>query len=252
MTIEIFPSAANVIVLRIQGKVEHAEVMRMIDLMEESINSHDKTHVFAEVIDFSGLEAAQLGEYLRRAGPFLKNLKRFGRIAVVSDQTWMRAVAKVESALLPNISYETFTLSQRDEALAWVEGRRARPHGTGLRIVETSRPEMLAFELDGKITEDELELIADRFTEKRERRPTRVIGKIVRLGGAEIKGLVDDDFVKMKIAAFSSVERYALVGGPAWLARYVSLINTFTKADLRHFPLEDEAAAWKWVEAELQ
>ena len=252
MTMEILPSAANVIALRMQGKLEHAEVMRMIELMEASINAHDTTHVFAEIIDFSGVEAAHVGEYLRRAGPFLKQLKRFGRIAVVSDQTWLRAAAKVESALLPNISYETFRLDERDEALAWVEGRTSRPRGTGLRVVETRRPEVLAFEVDGPITEDELEVIAERFTDNKGRAPTRVIGKVVRLGGVQFKGLLDDDFIKMKLAAFSSVERYALVGGPAWLARWISLANAFTKADLRHFPLENEAAAWTWVEADLR
>ena len=54
----------------------------------------------------------------------------------------------------------------------------------------------------------------------------------------------------MKLAALGSVERYAIVGGPAWLAGWVSLIDRLAKADIRHFEFGDEAEAWKWIEAE--
>ncbi|WP_173930965.1 STAS/SEC14 domain-containing protein [Chelativorans sp. Marseille-P2723] len=249
MTIEILPSSApDVVLLRIEGKAEHEDVLRVIDLLEDLLFRNEKTHVLVEAIDFSGFEPQHVPEYLRRGLPLLGKLKRFGRIAVVSDQAWLRTLARIESALLPNISYETFDLSERERALAWVEGREPRPHGAGLQIIETSRPDVLAFEIDGKLSEDELETIVERFEPEESRpAPKRVIGKIIRLGGAEMKGLFDDDFVKMKLHAFSNVERYALIGGPAWLAGWVTFIDALTKGEIRHFSLEDEAAAWDWI-----
>jgi hypothetical protein len=76
-----------------------------------------------------------------------------------------------------------------------------------------------------------------------------VIGKIIQLGGAEPGGLLNGDFVRMKLAAISSVERYAIVGGPAWLPGWVSIVDGLAKADIRHFALQKEAAAWEWVGA---
>ena len=54
--------------------------------------------------------------------PLFGKLTRFGRVAVVADQTWVRIGTRVESAVLPFISYKTFEPAQREEALAWVKG----------------------------------------------------------------------------------------------------------------------------------
>jgi len=250
MALEVLPSTPEIIAIRIQGKLDHEALQRVIDMIERSISSHEKTHMFVEASGFSGLEVQHMLEYFRRGLPLLGKLKRFGRIAVVSDQAWLRAAARIESALLPNISYEIFDPGERDQALAWVEGREPRPHGIGIRVVETNRPDVLAFEIDGKLTRQDLEAVAKRFTTGMAgQSPSRVLGKIIRLGGAELGGLVDDDLVKGKLAAFSNVERYAIVGGPAWLAGWVSVIDALARADIRHFPLQDESAAWTWIGA---
>lgn len=247
MSIEILPSAPGVIAIRLQGKLAHEEVLRLIDLLESSVATNEKTHVFAEAIDISGLDVRHIPEYLRRGGPMLGKLKRFGRIAVVSDQRWLRTVARIESAILPNISYEIFDPDERERALAWVEGREENPRPAGIRIVETDEPDVLAFEIHGKLERNDLEAVAAQFLA---RPAERVIGKIIHSDGAAIRGLVDDDFVKMKLAGLSGVKRYALVGGPAWLAGWVSVVDMLARADVRHFPLEKEAAAWQWIDAQ--
>jgi hypothetical protein len=247
MSLDILPSAPDVIAVRVQGQLEHDEMERAIDLIERSISANERTHVFVEAIGFRSLDMQHLSDYLRRTWPLLGKLKRFGRIAVVSDQAWLRAAARIESALLPNISYEVFGPSEREQALAWVEGRESYPHRGGIRAVETDRRDVFAFEIDGKLMERDLEAVADTFLAQA---PSRAIGKIIRFGGAELGGLLDGDFVRMKLAAMSSVERYAIVGGPEWLAGWISLVDGLAKADIRHFALQEEAAAWEWVGAQ--
>lgn len=251
MSIEILPSAADVIALRIRGRLDHDEMERMIDMIERSISEHDKTHFFVEAIDFAGFEFWSLGDYAGRAWPILGKLGRFGRIAIVSDQAWLRAAARLESALLPKISYEIYDSSEREHALAWVEGRERRPRPGGMSVIETDTPDVLAFEIDGKVSEEDVEALARRFDTDGagEKRPTLVIGRISRFEGFEAKALFDDDLVRMKLAALSSVKKYALVGGPAWMAGWVSLADRLAKADIRHFELSDEAAAWEWIGA---
>jgi len=56
---------------------------------------------------------------MSRAFPLFGKLDRFGRVAVVSDQPWMRVSSRLESAMLPNISYRVCKPEERDEALAW-------------------------------------------------------------------------------------------------------------------------------------
>ena len=108
MGFETIPSAQDVIAVRVEGKLEHKELQAIMDLVERTIAINDKTHIFVEVGNFRGMELRLLLDDIARAMPILKKLKRFGRVAVVSDQKWIRAMARIESALLPNISYEVF------------------------------------------------------------------------------------------------------------------------------------------------
>jgi hypothetical protein len=248
VSIEVLPSAPDVIALRVEGRIEHEALQRVIDRFEESLLQHEKTHVFVEAMRFSGLDFSHLLDYAKRAMPMLGRLHRFGRIAVVSDQAWLRAAARLESALLPNVAYEIFDSSERAQALAWVEGRSPHAHGFGIRMIETGQAAVLAFEVDGELTRDALAAFAEQFAARQAvQAPRRVIGLIDRMSGTEPAGLFDGELWRSKLAALSSVERYALVGGPAWLAGWVSVADALAKADIRHF--QDEAAAWDWIGA---
>src|SRR3546814_6156426 len=83
---------------------------------------HGKGHVFMETRSIYGNEIAWLPADAARAVPLVGKLDRFGRVAVVADQGWIRAAAKVESAMLPHISYRVFKPEERDDAFAWVVG----------------------------------------------------------------------------------------------------------------------------------
>lgn len=119
--IEYIPSNDDVLALKTGGRLTKAELAEVTTRLEASLDAREKTHIFVEVTDFGGLEWDALPEYLPRAFAMLGKLKRFGRVGIVSGAAWIRGMAKVESALLPYISYETFTPDQRDAAFAWVE-----------------------------------------------------------------------------------------------------------------------------------
>ena len=88
--------------------------------LDEVMAKHDKVHVFVETHSINGIEVSGLPSYMARAMPLFGKLARFGRVAVVADQAWVRFGTRLESALLPNISYRTYVPEERDEALAWV------------------------------------------------------------------------------------------------------------------------------------
>jgi hypothetical protein len=248
--LETLPSASDVIAIRLSGKLGRKELDPIVDRLEAALAEHDKTHVYAEVTDFGGIEIADLLHYLGRALPFFRKLDRFGRVAVVSDQAWLRAAAKVESALLPHVSYETFTLAEREQALAWVEGRSRLPHGAAFKLIETDKPGVIGYEIDGRLSAPEMKAIADHLVGKLDpARPVRVLARVRRLELPELGGF-DAKYLEMKRRAFSSVERYAIVGGPAWLAHWASFLDALTKADIRHFDPAREAEAWEWLGAQ--
>lgn len=120
-------SADDVLALTVSDKLTSAELESIMDRLEDKMARHEKAHVFVETRAIKSIEFSGLPSYMSRAMPLFGKLKRFGRIAVVADQAWVRVATRIESALLPFISYQVFLPEERDEALAWVkgEGRRA-------------------------------------------------------------------------------------------------------------------------------
>lgn len=117
---EFLETAPDVIALRIGGKIEGAELDAIMDRLEPMLEAETPTHVYVETHAITGIAIDGLARYSQRALPLFGKLRKFGRVAVVADQSWIRLATKIESALLPNISYRTFTPDRRDEALAWV------------------------------------------------------------------------------------------------------------------------------------
>lgn len=249
--LEFIPSRPDVLAVRISGKITSEEIGQYIDRLEQSLERHPKTHVYAEMVDFRGLEMQDLGAHMRRGLKMLEKLERFGRIAVVADQAWIRWLAKIESALLPKVSYRTFRLEERDRALAYVEGGPAGPASFALTVIETDRPTVWGFEINGYLTEGDIEAATEYFEDILERDlPLRMLGRIRQLDGFALGGVMDDDFFEMKFGMLRRIERYALVGGPRWLEKWTATLDRLLPGTkIRHFPPENEDAAWTWLEA---
>lgn len=122
--IELIDSADDVIALRVTGKITGKDLDAIMDRLDEVMAAHEKVHVFVETHSIDGIELSGLPGYMKRAMPLFGKLSRFGRVAVVADQAWVRVGTRLESALLPFISYQTFLPEERDVALAWVVGNR--------------------------------------------------------------------------------------------------------------------------------
>ena len=115
-------SAPDVLALEISGKIVGSDLDAIMDRLDAAMAAHDKVHVFVETKAIGGLELSSLPGYVGRALPLFGKLGRFGRVAVVADQAWVRAGTRMESAMLPNISYRVYMPEERGEALAWVKG----------------------------------------------------------------------------------------------------------------------------------
>ncbi len=237
----------DVLAVRVEGRFGRIDLDAYLDRLTEALERNEKTHLFAEVADFRGIDLRDIIDSVGRWIPLLGKLEKFGRVAIVSDASWLRWAARVESALLPYVSYETFRLEEREIALAWIRGERDEPPAPALTLIETGDPDVLGFALDGKITAAEIQLIRKRFQGAvGGGRPLRLLGRIKHVGGIALDGL-DAGLIGLKRDLFERLERYALVGGPAWLDSWVQLLDPVAKPQIRHFPAEDEAAAWAWL-----
>lgn len=122
--LELLDSPADVIALQVSQKITGNDLSVIMDRLDGVMAKHSKVHVFVETRLIEGIEVSGLPSYIARAMPLFGKLDRFGRVAVVADQAWVRVGTRLESAVLPNISYRTYLPEERDEAFGWVTGGR--------------------------------------------------------------------------------------------------------------------------------
>ena len=123
--IELLDTADDIVALEIGGRITSADLDVAMDRLERAFTAAQQVHVFVETRQIDGIELSGLGSYSARTLPLLGKLNRFGRVAIVADQAWIRLASRFESMILPFISYRVFEPDRRDEALAWVEGKEA-------------------------------------------------------------------------------------------------------------------------------
>ena len=122
---EMLDSPDDVLALKISGTITGEDLDAIMDRTDAMMAAHDKIHVFVETEGIGGMQLAALPRHMSRALPLFGKLDRFGRVAVVADQAWMRVGTRLESALLPNISYRVCGPEERNEAFAWATGKAA-------------------------------------------------------------------------------------------------------------------------------
>lgn len=114
----------DVIALKVSDRLTAADMDAIMDRLDPMMAGERKVHVFVETHSIHSIEVGGLPSYTARAMPLIGKLNRFGRVAVVADQAWIRFWTRLESAMLPFVSYRVFLPEQRDEALSWVKGEQ--------------------------------------------------------------------------------------------------------------------------------
>jgi hypothetical protein len=115
-------SPDDVIAIEMTGTITGEDLDAVMDRLDSLMAKHDKVHFFVETRGIDGLQISAMPHHMGRALPLFGKLGRFGRVAVVADQAWMRGASRFESAILPGVSYRVYEPKEREEALSWALG----------------------------------------------------------------------------------------------------------------------------------
>lgn len=135
---KFFNSPANVLAIKLSGTITGDDLEAIMDRVEDILAHHSKIHVFVETREIDGLQLSALPQHLSRSLPMFGQLHRFGRVAVVADQAWMRLATRIESAMLPYVSYRVFDVDEREEALAFIEAAERGSIASARRHAQSS------------------------------------------------------------------------------------------------------------------
>ena len=119
---EFIKSPPNVLAVKYEGTVTGKDLDAALDRLEAMLAKPGKVHFYVEMRGIE-LELAAMPHHFSRSFPLFSKLDRFGRVAVVADQAWIRVLTRLESAMLPHISYRVYEPEERKEALDWALGK---------------------------------------------------------------------------------------------------------------------------------
>lgn len=190
--------------------------------------------------------AAVLGE-LAHVPALMQWVTRLDRIAMISDEEWIRSTARLESILLPGVTYAVYDEDQAGTARAWVLGQHDRPYQGAMREREMDG-NIAVFEILGRLDREESELMVEQVRARlADPACSRLMVIIRRWHGFDAYTMFSSKLMQGKIELIDEVERYALVGGPAWVRQIAGGVSALIKPQVRTFELEEEAAALDWL-----
>lgn len=106
---------------RWEGKFDEKGVKQSILQFLPELQSRAKMNVYVEIQEISDVEAKALWDELKFD---LKNFQqltdKIDKIAVVTDETWLRTISEGSSIVLPGIKVKAFTMAEKQAGTTWV------------------------------------------------------------------------------------------------------------------------------------
>lgn len=251
--IEILESPKHLVAMNISGDVTAEDVSNAYTATKNALKENDRISFFAKVENTTKLTIEGVAKDVYEGLGQICKLKRYFRVALVTDVRWIAQIARAEGLIFSSIDIRVFKLDEYDKAFAWAsekpEPSPAKPRPS-IHILHTTNEKVFAYEVDGPILEGDVKAIIPALNAKFESHDKiNVLVRMKNWSGFELTAFLNDEFFKMKYKALSKVDKYAVVGPRSWMRNLIELTDLLFSTDSRVFDAEDESAAWEWVGA---
>ncbi len=248
--------AENVVGLSYCGTISAEDIDRSYELMIPAMKDGKPVSLYIEMLDGFDIEAPALFKDLRRSPEIMSKFKQIERVAVVTNQDWLRGIVRLEDAVLSlfnsDIALQVYSEDERNQAKSWVAGETTYSHEPSIVELTTDDPYTAAFEINGKVRKEDIELSKKMMTEfMTDDPPRRLLARIRKLDGLQPSTLFDGQMIQMKREARKHLDRYAIVGGPEWLQHLARAMAPLFDFQIRTFELDEEESAWEWLEEKV-
>lgn len=253
--LEILGSPKHVVAIKLSGDLTAEDVSKAYKATEDAVKENGRISFYAEIeesmsLTFEGL----VKDLFEGLGQFGK-LKHYYRAALVTEKGWIATIARIEGLVFSSIDVKIFKNDEKAKALAWASEAVPpesvpEPPQQSIHFIKTTSDNVFAYEINGRITQQDISA-ATREMKDAFDRPDKVnvLLHVKNWQGFDLSAVVDDDLAKMKYKAMSKVDRYAVIGAPAWMRNLLELIDPLFSVNIKIFEPGEEEAAWNWVGA---
>ena len=106
--------------LEIHGGITSQEMSEGLDELFRLSEGMANGSLYYSINEFQMPEFSALMVEFGRVGQLFGLIGKFSKCAVVCEQAWLRNMAQFEGMLIPGMTIKGFSLSQSDEAEAWL------------------------------------------------------------------------------------------------------------------------------------
>ena len=118
--LEVIHSAGNRLDIVLNGKIDAKAMSLALDaLISESENIEDGVMLY-RIEDFQFPSLAAIAVEFSRMPKLLKLIKKFKRVAVLSDKKWLKKASEIEGKFFPNLEIKAFDFKDFARAEAWL------------------------------------------------------------------------------------------------------------------------------------
>lgn len=234
--------------ITVMAQFRQADVTPIVGFAKTRSEAGGGGNLLIDVTSMSDFSWSAVLEELGHLPALMKCFYGFDRIAIISDEKWIRTAARLESALLPGIVYQVYDDDEADAAHAWVLELSDNPHQGAFQELEIGKPGIAAFEIKGRLDRAESERGVSMVRAALESPDcSRLMIVIRNWHGFDPDTVISREVMTGKIELMKNLDRYAIVGGPAWIRNLASVFGGLVKPDIQSFKLEDQDAAIAWL-----
>lgn len=237
--------------LSITGDISRQEVKDFYAKFKPELDARKRTGVLVDMTGFRDITAGAMLEDMVEEFGLLNDLSKMPRVAMVTGNRTMAGMIRYVNPIIPKMEARAFLPSEVKEAEDWArnlpEPKTRKP---GLTLIDSGHPDVLAFELDGYMDDDDMEVIIRPFRDRIERGGRfNALARLKHFAGFDPEILFDRALLGMKWDAIRALHRYAIVTDHQWVRPFAGMARLVSKVEVKIFPMAEEQAAWDWVKA---
>ena len=119
---------------------------------------------------------------------------------------------------------------------------------SGIQFIEppVSHDRLIAFELAGHFTVDDMHAFMDRLASITTRGQKALLYQDMRgYDGVDLEAVTEK--LKNMGTLWKGIEKVAIVGDKRWLEIYIGVVDHLTPQELRHFSPDEKDEAFRWL-----
>lgn len=117
---KITPKGINRLDIELSGKLDTEEMKTALDELVRQSEKIENGKMLYEIVDFHLPSLGAMAIELSRLPAMLGLMRKFNRVAVLSDKTWLKKISELEGALFPGLEIKAFDRNKKAEAEAWL------------------------------------------------------------------------------------------------------------------------------------